>query len=188
VLGVLPGIIGTIQATEAIKIIIGVGESLAGRLLVFDALQMRFRELKIRRDRSCPVCGDEPTIRALVDYAEFCGVDLAGAPRTRREFDVTPREVAAELEEGRDLFLLDVREPLEFQFNRLPGATLIPLAEVPDRLATLESARDVVVYCKTGSRSATATELLRAAGFRARNLAGGIVEWIEQIDPNQLRY
>jgi adenylyltransferase/sulfurtransferase len=188
VLGVLPGVIGTIQATEAIKLIIGAGEPLVGRLLVFDALKMRFRELKLRRDSECPVCGDHPTIREPIDYEQFCGVPRAGTADARGEFDITAGELKHELDEGRKLLLLDVREPSEYQINRIPGSTLVPLAELPERLDDLGPDPDIVAYCKVGSRSATAVELLRAAGFRARNLAGGIVGWIDKVDPNQLRY
>jgi adenylyltransferase/sulfurtransferase len=188
VLGVLPGVIGTIQATEAIKLIIGAGEPLVGRLLVFDALKMRFRELKLRRDSECPVCGDHPTIREPIDYEQFCGVPRAGTAEARGEFDITAGELKHELDEGRKLLLLDVREPSEYQINRIPGSTLVPLAELPERLDDLGPDPDIVAYCKVGSRSATAVELLRAAGFRARNLAGGIVGWIDKVDPNQLRY
>lgn len=188
VLGVLPGIIGTIQATEAIKLIIGQGEPLVGRLLVFDALKMRFRELRLRRDSECPVCGDHPTIRELIDYEQFCGVPRAGATEARREFDITANELKRELDEGRDLLLLDVRDSPEYQINRIPGSKLVPMAELPGRLDDLGSAPEIVVYCKVGSRSRTAVELLRAAGFHARNLAGGIVDWIDKVDPEQLRY
>ena len=188
VLGVLPGIIGTIQATEAIKLIVGAGEPLAGRLLIFDALKMRFREVRLRRDPACPICGDHPTIRALIDYQEFCGVPGAEATHARGEFDVTALELKEELDQGRDLLLLDVREPLEYEINRIPGSRLVPLAELPGRLDTLGSAPDIVAYCKTGARSATAAQLLRSAGFHARNLAGGIEEWIGKVDPDQLRY
>jgi adenylyltransferase/sulfurtransferase len=188
VLGVLPGIIGTIQATEAIKLIVRAGEPLVGRLLIFDALKMRFREVKLRRDPACPMCGDHPTIRALVDYQEFCGVPGAGHARARGEFDVTAIELKDELDRGRDLLLLDVREPLEYEINRIPGARLIPLAELPAQLDVLGSSPDIVAYCKTGARSETAAQLLRSAGFHARNLAGGIEEWIDRVDPSQLRY
>jgi adenylyltransferase/sulfurtransferase len=188
VLGVLPGIIGTVQATEAIKLIVGAGEPLVGRLLIFDALGMRFREVRLRRDPACPICGDRPTVRSLIDYQEFCGVPGAAASHVRGEFDVTARELKEELDRGRDLLLLDVREPLEFAINRIAGAQLLPLAELPARLDALGSSPDIVAYCKTGARSATAAQLLRSAGFHARNLAGGIEEWIEKVDPGQLRY
>jgi len=188
VLGVLPGIIGTIQATEAIKLIIGAGEPLVGRLLIFDALTMRFRELKLRRDSECPVCGDHATIRELIDYEQFCGVPRAGTTHARGEFDITAGELKRELDEGRKLLLLDVREPSEYQINQIPGSRLVPLAELPERLDDLGPDPEIVAYCKVGSRSATAVELLRAAGFRARNLAGGIVDWIDKVDPDQLRY
>jgi adenylyltransferase/sulfurtransferase len=190
VLGVLPGIIGIIQATEAIKLILGAGQPLVGRLLLYDALQMRFRELKLRRDVECPVCGDNPTIRELIDYDAFCGVTppdaatgAAGAP------EVTVQDLKAEMDRGADIFVLDVREPNEYQICRIAGSTLIPLGEVASRSAELDRNRDIAVLCKVGGRSAKAVVLLQERGFtRVRNVKGGILEWIDKVDPTQSRY
>jgi adenylyltransferase/sulfurtransferase len=187
VLGVLPGIIGTIQATETIKLILGAGETLVGRLLLFDALRMQFRELKLRRDPDCPICGEHPTIHELIDYEQFCGVrhdaDVASAA------DIMVDELKEKLDRGDDLLILDVREPLEYQINRIAGSILIPLGELPERVQELDAARDIVVHCKSGGRSARAVEFLKGAGFRrVRNLKGGIVQWVARIDPSQPVY
>jgi adenylyltransferase/sulfurtransferase len=195
VLGVLPGVVGTIQATEAIKLILGVGETLVGRLLLFDALQMRFRTLKLQRDLSCPVCGDSPTVRQLIDYEQFCGitpaVKAADAGRLPVELEITVTELKERLDR-KDVYLLDVREPREFDINRIPGATLIPLGELIKRLDELPSgpgSPDIVVQCKSGVRSAKAVRLLKDRGFdRVQNLRGGILEWIARIDPSQPTY
>jgi sulfur-carrier protein adenylyltransferase/sulfurtransferase len=181
VLGVLPGLIGLIQATETVKLILGLGESLAGRLLLYDALQMRFRELKLRRDPECPACGDRPTIRELIDYRQFCGV--AAEP----EIEVT--ELKTMMDRGDRFTLLDVREPHEFQIGRIPGSVLIPLKELPNRIGELNPADDIVVHCRSGVRSANAVALLAKAGFaRARNLRGGILAWSDKIDPRVPKY
>jgi adenylyltransferase/sulfurtransferase len=189
VLGVLPGVIGVIQATEAIKLILGSGQPLIGRLLLYDALQMRFRELKLRRDPECPICGDHPTIHALIDYDQFCGV--APAPSAPLA-ETTVTELKTRLDRGDRLFILDVREPNEFQICRIPGSTLIPLGELPRRLAELpqgDGAPDIVVHCKMGGRSAKAVRTLTEKGFtRVQNLKGGILEWIDRIDPTQPKY
>jgi len=188
VLGVLPGIIGTIQATEALKLIVRAGEPLIGRLLILDALKMRFREVRLRRDPACPVCGDSPTIRELQDYERFCGLERPGGQPATADFDITATELKQALDRHETPVLLDVREPMEFSINRLPGAVLVPLAELPDSLQRLDGTRDFVVYCHHGIRSVRAVEFLRGAGFRARNLKGGIVEWIDKVDPTLLRY
>jgi sulfur-carrier protein adenylyltransferase/sulfurtransferase len=188
VLGVLPGIIGTIQATEALKQILGAGDSLAGRLLLLDALAMKFREVRVRRDPECPVCGDHPTIRELQDYEQFCGTSLAAPSSQSADFDISPVELSHALDRREAPLLLDVREPMEFKINRLPNSVLIPFGNLPDRLAEIDATRDVVVYCHYGIRSVRAVELLRAAGFRARNLQGGIAAWIDQVDPTLPRY
>ncbi len=190
VLGVLPGVIGIIQATEAIKLILGVGQPLIGRLLLYDALQMRFRELKLRRDAECPVCGDNPTIRELIDYDAFCGVTPPSAsPVTSGIPEVTPEELKAQIDSGKDVFILDVREPSEYQICRIEGSTLIPLGEVAARSAELDRNRDIVVQCKVGGRSARAVALLQERGFtRVRNLKGGILAWIDKVDPTQSKY
>jgi sulfur-carrier protein adenylyltransferase/sulfurtransferase len=192
VLGVLPGIIGTIQATEAIKLIIGAGEPLVGRFLIFDALRMKFRELRLRRDPDCPVCGTHPTVRELIDYEQFCGVRPAAqavtpVPTTVEE--ITPLELKARLDRGDDVIVLDVREPQEYQINRIPGSVLIPLGDLPARFGELDADREIVAQCKSGVRSAKATLFLKSVGFnRVRNLAGGILGWIDTVDPGQPRY
>ena len=191
VLGVLPGVIGVIQATEAIKLILGSGQPLIGRLLLYDALQMRFRELKLRRDPDCPICGDHPTIHELIDYDQFCGVVPAqtqpqaasGVP------EITVEELKAKIDRGDDFFLLDVREPNEYQICKIAGAKLIPLGELSQRTGELDSNRELVVHCKVGVRSAKAVSLLQERGFtRASNLKGGILAWIDRIDPSQSKY
>jgi adenylyltransferase/sulfurtransferase len=184
--------IGTIQANEAIKLILGVGEPLIGRLLLLDALRMRFREVRLPRDADCPVCGDHPTIHDLQDYEAFCGTPHpAGGTRVPEEahdFDVSPVELKAAMDGGHRPVLLDVREPMEFRINRLPDAVLVPLAQLPDAMSRLDQTREYVVYCHHGIRSVRAVEFLRAAGLRARNLAGGISAWIDQVEPTMLRY
>jgi molybdopterin/thiamine biosynthesis adenylyltransferase/rhodanese-related sulfurtransferase/molybdopterin converting factor small subunit len=189
VLGVLPGIVGTIQAVEAIKLVIGAGEPLVGRLLLFDSLSMRFRELKLHKNADCVLCGTHPTQTGLIDYPAFCGlVESEGPARPGvPEIDV---EALQALVQGSDPpFLLDVREPGEWAINRLPGAALIPLGELPNRVTELARAREVVVYCKTGHRSGEATRFLLDLGFtNVRNLAGGIDAWVDRIDPSLPRY
>lgn len=194
VLGVLPGIIGTIQATETIKLILGTGEPLVGRLLLYDAFKMRFRELKLRRDPECPVCGDTPTIRALIDYDQFCGAvpAAAGSHPGGGLPEITVQDFKARLDRGDRVFLLDVREPNEYQICRIPGSTLIPLGELPQRLSELPSgpgAPDIVVHCKMGGRSAKAVRQLMERGFTGvQNLQGGILDWIDKVDPSQPKY
>jgi sulfur-carrier protein adenylyltransferase/sulfurtransferase len=191
VLGVLPGVIGTLQATETTKLILGVGDSLAGRFVVFDALRMRFRELRLRRDPECPACGDSPTITRLVDYDQLCGVTAAREKTTLHpEAEITSAELKLRLDQATDeIVLLDVREPLENKLCAIPGSLLIPLGELPRRLDELDGSRELVVYCKVGVRSAAATHFLRSKGFgRARNLVGGILDWIDKVDPSQPRY
>jgi adenylyltransferase/sulfurtransferase len=187
VLGVLPGVVGTLQATEAIKLLLGRGESLCGRLLLFDALAMRFRELQLRRDAACPICGDRPSIRRLQQAAEAC----PSPPRADAAFDIRVAELAGRLRpdgEGPPA-LLDVRTPEEWAICRLPGARLIPLGELERRLGELDRARETVVYCHLGGRSAAAVELLRRQGFAlVRNLAGGIDAWAREVDPAMPRY
>ena len=189
VLGILPGVIGTIQATEAVKLIIGVGEPLINRFLIYDALRMRFRELKLRRDPECPVCGDNPTVRELVDYEQFCGVTPVTASETGDGGDMTVEELRARIDQKADVFILDVREPQEFQICRIPGSTLIPLGDLPKRLGELEGQDTMVVHCKSGVRSAKAVTLLHEAGFKkAQNLRGGILAWIDKVDPSLPKY
>lgn len=183
VFGVLPGVIGAIQATEAIKLIIGQGEPLIGRLLLYDALSMRFRELRLRKNPACPVCGENPTIRELIDYEAFCGVRVIEEHVT--EFDITPRELKAMLErDGQQIVLLDVREPHEWEICHLEGAVLIPLRELPEQLHRLDPTREYVVYCKSGARSAQAARILQSAGLRVKHLRGGINAWAREVDPS----
>jgi len=187
VLGVLPGVVGSIQATEVLKLVLGLGETLVGRLLLYDALAMSFRTLKVRRDPGCPVCGTHPTIRTLRDHDEACRVPApAGASA---DFDVGPGELKRRLDAGEAICLLDVRHPQEYALCRIEGSRLIPLPLLPDRLEELDAARPTVVICHTGVRSAEATRFLRDAGFAgARNLAGGIDAWSAEIDPSIPRY
>lgn len=182
VLGVLPGIVGTIQATETIKLILGGGESLAGRLLLFDAWGMTFRELKLRRDPACPMCGEHRSIHALIDYEQFCG--LHAAPPAMAE--LTAVELKRRIDDGEALQIIDVREPFEHAIARVPGAKLIPLAQVVARMAELDPGRELIVHCKLGGRSAKAIEALRAAGYAGamRNLSGGIAAWSKEVDPS----
>jgi len=189
VLGVLPGIIGTIQASEAIKLILGVGEPLVGRLLLFDALRMHFREMKLRKDPDCPVCGTAPTITALIDYEQFCGMPVVSDERGgSHSFDISATELARKLQ-TEAIYLLDVREPYEFEICALPGAHLVPLAQLPERLAEIDGSRPIVAYCRTGKRSAQAVKLLHQAGYpSARNLAGGIHAWAEEVDATVPKY
>jgi sulfur-carrier protein adenylyltransferase/sulfurtransferase len=189
VLGVLPGIVGSIQAAETLKLIIGKGESLIGRLLLFDALAMRFRELKLRKNPDCPMCGTHPTITKLIDYAEFCGVrgEEAPAPQTSVP-EITPRELKTRLDRGDDLYILDVREPHEYQICNL-GGHLIPLGDLSKRASELDSSREIVAHCRSGKRSAEAVEFLQRAGFRkVLNLKGGILAWSDEVDPSVPKY
>ncbi len=189
VLGVLPGIVGSLQAVEAIKLILGKGEPLVGRLLLFDALAMRFRELKLRKNPACPVCGDHPTIKTLIDYAEFCGIRGEEAPMPQTSVpEITPRELKSRLDRGDDLFILDVREPHEYQICNL-GGYLLPLGDLPKRVSELDSSREIIAHCRSGKRSAEATEFLQKAGFRkVLNLKGGILAWSDEVDPSVPKY
>ena len=189
VLGVLPGIVGSIQAAETLKLIIGKGEPLVGRLLLFDALSMRFRELKLRKNSECPVCGAHPTVTKLIDYAEFCGVRGEEAPAPVSAVpEITPSELKARLDRGDDLFILDVREPHEYQICNI-GGYLIPLGDLSRRVSELDSSREIVAHCRSGKRSAEASEFLRQAGFRkVLNLKGGILAWSDEVDPSVPKY
>ena len=192
VLGVLPGIIGTIQATETIKLILGSdaagGASLAGRLLLFDAWSMTFRELKLRRDPSCPMCGEPRRIHALIDYEQFCG--LAGHPPPAAVGEISARELKRRIDAGEAPQIVDVREPYEHAIASIPGARLIPLSQVIARMAELDPGRELVVHCKVGVRSERAIAMLVAAGYRgaAVNLAGGIAAWSQDVDPSVPSY
>ena len=193
VLGILPGVVGTLQATEAIKLILGVGESLVGRFLLFDALKLRFRELKVRKDPDCPVCGEHPTVTQLIDYEQFCGITqtatAAATSSTEDADEATVEELKTRLDRHESFLLLDVREPQEFEICRIPGSVLIPLGDLPSRLFELEGRDDMIVHCKSGVRSGKAVKLLREAGYsKARNLKGGILAWINRIDPTLPKY
>ena len=187
VLGVLPGIVGSIQASETIKLIIGRGESLSGRLLLFDALEMQFRELRLHRDPGCPVCGDHPSVTGLIDYDNFCGVDEA-KETTEVVPEIDPRGLKARLDNGDDVLVVDVREPHEHSICNI-GGTLIPMGEIPARVGELDASRDVVVYCRTGKRSAQVVSWLMQSGFeKVWNLTGGIHRWADEIDPSIPKY
>jgi len=191
VLGILPGTIGLIQATETVKLILGIGEPLVGRLLLYDALGMRFRELKLRKNPECPICGDHRTITQLIDYHQFCGVPQE-APKeetkvTEGEIEVT--EVKEKLDRGDKFVLLDVREPHEYDICNIPAAKLIPLGQVAQRLNELDPEADIVIHCKSGMRSARACGILKGAGFKhVRNMKGGILAWSDQVDPSVPKY
>ena len=194
VLGVLPGIIGVIQATETIKLMLGIGEPLIGRFLIYDALKMRFRELKLRKDPECPVCGTNPTVTTLIDYEQFCGVrpepqDAQAAGAAMKDWEITPVELKKKMDAGETPFILDVREPNEYQINRIEGSTLIPLGELPRRYQELPKDREIIAQCKMGGRSAKAMDFLKSVGFpNVKNLRGGILEWIDTVDPSQPKY
>jgi len=191
VLGILPGLVGVIQATEVIKLILGKGDSLVGRLLLVDALNMRFRELKLRKNPECPVCGSNPTVTALIDYEHFCGI----VPETPQEKNVkngipqlTVRDLKARRDRGEDIYLLDVREPYEVQIAQI-GGTVIPQNDVPNRLAEIPRDREIVVHCRSGARSQRIAEFLKQSGYtQVVNLAGGILAWSDEIDPKVQKY
>lgn len=188
VLGVLPGVIGLIQGVEILKLLLDLGETLIGRLLLFDALAMRFREVRLGQDPACPICGEQPTIRELIDYEAFCGLTPAPAAADAELFEIGPRELAAALERG-DTTLIDVREPHEYEIAHIEGARLIPLGRLPERLAELDSSEEIVLHCHTGERSMRALEFLRQSGFRKlKNLRGGIDAWSREVDPEVPRY
>jgi adenylyltransferase/sulfurtransferase len=184
VLGVLPGVIGMLQAIETLKLILGIGTPLIGRLLHFDALQMKFRELNLRRDRHCPVCGDNPTIFSPIDYEQFCGVpDEAGIQ------ELSPQELKSKMDSGESFELIDVREPFEYEIAHIERAKLIPLGEIADRIDELKREQPIVIHCHSGMRSAQAVRLLQRHGFtNVYNLEGGIDAWSDQIDPSVPKY
>jgi sulfur-carrier protein adenylyltransferase/sulfurtransferase len=184
VLGVLPGIIGMLQAIETLKLILGIGEPLIGRLLHFDALKVKFRELNLRRDPQCPVCGENPTISSPIDYEQFCGVrDDGGIP------GITPHELKRRMDAGERFELIDVREPFEYEIAQIDGAKLIPLGEIAERLDELEREQPIIIHCHSGMRSAQAAQLLQERGFaKVYNLEGGIDAWSDQVDPNVPKY
>jgi molybdopterin/thiamine biosynthesis adenylyltransferase/rhodanese-related sulfurtransferase len=191
VLGILPGLIGCVQATEAVKLILGRGRPLVGRLVLYDALEMTFREFKVRRNPKCPACGDHPTITKLIDYEQFCGVrgQEAAMMPTSMDGETTVEELKARLDRGEKVFILDVRNPPEFQICRIPGSTFLPLPELPQRLAELDKGREMVVHCKSGVRSQKAIAFLRQQGFtKLSNLQGGVLAWAQRIDPSMPQY
>jgi adenylyltransferase/sulfurtransferase len=195
VLGILPGLVGVIQATEVIKLILGKGESLAGRLLLVDALNMRFRELKLRKNPDCPVCGPHPTVTQLIDYQQFCGIVPEAAPETNQEKalkngipQLTVKELKQRIDAGEEVYILDVREPFEYQIANI-GGKLIPQNDVPQRLAEIDREREIIVQCKSGGRSQKIAEFLKQSGYpRVINLAGGILAWSDEIDPKVPKY
>jgi adenylyltransferase/sulfurtransferase len=190
VLGVLPGVIGTIQATEVIKLLTGIGEPLIGRLMLYDALEMRFRELKLRRNPECPICGEQPTITELIDYDAFCGILPNEVNVLESQYEITPRELAALLDHTDRPFLLDVRNSYEADIATIPGTDrLIPVDQLVHHMNQLDSAREMVVYCRSGVRSANAVNMLKGAGFRkVKNLVGGVLRWSDDIDPSMPKY
>jgi adenylyltransferase/sulfurtransferase len=185
VLGILPGIIGVIQATEAVKLLLGQGRTLVGRLLLYEALSMSFRELKLQKNPECPMCGENPTITELIDYEEFCGIrgeEIKDPQTGYNEIDVAT--VASMIEKEADFVLLDVREPVEWEICSLPNSVRIPKGEVRDRLEEIDKTKDVIVYCRSGVTSGAIANFLRDVGFdRVRNLRGGILAWATEIDP-----
>lgn len=191
VLGVLPGIIGAIQANEAIKIILGAPGIMVNRLLLFDAWRMRFRELKLRKNPECPVCGDHPTIKELIDYEEFCGITQQPQVETKATMEeITATELKQRLDNGDDIQIIDVREPHEYEIAQIPNSTLIPLGQVVNRMNEIDSNRETVMHCKMGGRSAKAIEALQRAGFTGKlvNLRGGILGWSNEVDPSVAKY
>ncbi len=189
VLGILPGLVGVMQATEVIKLILGIGDPLIGRLLLIDSLGMKFRELKLRKNPDCPVCGTHPTITKLIDYNEFCGIRGEEKPVAETGIpEIQVEELKRRLDAGDDIFVLDVREPHEYQICNL-GGHLIPLGDLPNRVNELDTSRDIVAHCKMGGRSAKAVQFLRQSGFtKVRNLTGGITAWADRVDPKMPKY
>jgi molybdopterin/thiamine biosynthesis adenylyltransferase/rhodanese-related sulfurtransferase/molybdopterin converting factor small subunit len=194
VLGILPGTIGLIQATETVKLILGIGEPLIGRLMLYDALGMKFRELKLRKNAECPVCGDHPTITKLIDYHQFCGVPQPNAAAPVEESKVNEGEIDVvelkqKMDRGDKFVLIDVREPHEYKICNLPGAQLIPLGEFPQHVGEFDKDADIVIHCRSGMRSAKACNVLRQAGFQhVRNVVGGILAWSDKVDPSMPKY
>jgi adenylyltransferase/sulfurtransferase len=191
VLGILPGLIGVIQATETIKLILGIGEPLIGRLLLVDALNMRFRQLKLRKNPECPVCGDHPTVTKLIDYQQFCGIEPASERQSAVKNgipQVSPKDLKKRIDAGENLFILDVREPFEYQIANI-GGVLIPQNDVAQRIGEIDRNREIVVHCKAGGRSQRIAEYLKQSGFpRVENLAGGILAWSDEVDPKVPKY
>lgn len=188
VLGILPGVIGLIQATETVKLILGIGQSLIGRLLLYDALNMKFRELKLRKNPECPICGDNRTIHELIDYQQFCGIPQH-QPEVVVQGEIEPTEVKQKQDRGDKFILVDVREPHEYQIARIPGSILIPLGDLPKRLNEIDPNAEIVMHCKMGGRSAKACDLLKQNGYtKVRNMKGGILAWSDKVDPSVPKY
>jgi adenylyltransferase/sulfurtransferase len=189
VLGILPGFIGVVQATETVKLLLGVGKPLIGRLMIYDALDMAVREMKVRKNPKCPICGENPTIKELIDYEQFCGVRSEEPPAETTPDEITPRDLKARIDRGESPFILDVRNPEEIAICRIGGSTVIPLPTLADRLSELDPSVPMVVHCKSGARSAKAIALLKQHGFtRLTNLSGGILAWIKDVDPSLPAY
>ncbi|HEV7476087.1 MAG TPA: molybdopterin-synthase adenylyltransferase MoeB [Pyrinomonadaceae bacterium] len=190
VLGVLPGIVGAIQAAETIKLILGAKDTLVNRLLLFDAWQMKFREFKLRKDPNCPACGENPTIKELIDYEEFCGINSQPQEQPSALEEITATELSQRMARDQKPQVIDVREKFEYEIARIPGTKLIPLGQVVTRMNEIDPSRETVVHCKAGVRSAKAIEALKQAGFPGRliNLKGGITAWSDEVDPNVAKY
>jgi adenylyltransferase/sulfurtransferase len=189
VLGILPGVIGLIQATEAVKLILGIGTTLVGRLMLYDALNMKFRELKLRKNPECPICGDHRTIHELIDYQQFCGIPAHEPEPVVDLSEIDPVDVKKKIDRGDNFILIDVREPHEYQINRIPTSRLIPLGTLPNQLPSLDPNAEYVMQCKSGARSGKATDFLRQAGFKnVRNMRGGILAWSDKVDPTVPKY
>jgi Rhodanese-related sulfurtransferase len=191
VLGVLPGVIGVMQAIEAVKMIVGIGEPLVGRLMHFDALKMKFREFRVRRDPGCPVCGESPTITELIDYDQFCGIPQAQAAEEAEPPvpEISVEDLKAKQDRGDKFVLLDVREQYEYDIAKIQGSQLIPLGELHSRMSELDSADEIVIHCKSGVRSAKAVRQLQKAGFaKLFNVEGGIGAWADRVDPSVPKY
>ena len=192
-LGILPGLLGLVQAVETIKLVLGIGDTLVGRLLLVDALSMQFREMKLQKNASCAVCGKNPTVTKLIDYEAFCGerppVVSSRAMFGSRVPEITVEDLKTARERGENLVLVDVREPHETAISDLPGSIKIPLGSLPQNLAKIQPSDDLVVYCRSGGRSAQAVQFLIGKGYtKARNLVGGINHWVEAIDPSMRKY
>jgi adenylyltransferase/sulfurtransferase len=191
VLGILPGLIGVIQATETIKLILGIGEPLIGRLLLVDALKMRFRELKLRKNPECPVCGTRPTVTHLIDYQQFCGLESESDVQRAVKNGIpqlSVKELKRRMDAGESLFILDVREPFEYRIANI-GGKLIPQNEVPERIGEIDRNQEIIVQCKSGGRSQRIAEFLKQSGFaNVANLAGGILAWSDEVDPRVPKY
>lgn len=191
VFGVLPGVIGSLQAVEAIKLILGIGKPMIGRLLLFDALGLSFKELKLRKNPECPICGEHPTITQLIDYNEFCGVGRGneGEDLLDASEEITPTELQSLRDSGKGPIVVDVREPYEYAIAKIPGTKLVPLGTVPERLHEFDTTDEIVLHCKSGKRSAEALQIFKQAGFkRLKNLKGGILAWSDQVDPSVPKY